>query len=67
MKLFAVAFVCGAFSVQAADKYWKGSSGDNASLWGDSSNWQGGVPNKEDIAYFRADQVSGGFLGKTAF
>ena len=67
MKLFAVAFVCGAFSAQAADKYWKGSSGDNASLWGDSSNWQGGVPNKEDIAYFRADQVSGGFLGKTAF
>ena len=63
--LLAIAFVCGAFVAQAATtRYWKGGGSDT--LWSTAGNWKdNGVPASGDSVHFRADQVSGGFSGKT--
>ena len=53
-----------AHMAQAADRYWKGGGSDT--LWSTQANWKDSVvPTSSDNAHFRADQVTGGFSGKT--
>ena len=58
------AFALAGSTQAATTRYWKGGGSDT--LWSTGGNWKdGNAPAKGENAHFRADQVSGGFSGKT--